>query len=70
MKKLFFILFFVPLISYCQTDSEFIFHDSITVKRGINCISLNDCFYFSNDDKNPLFLQPCIIHTKNMKLSR
>jgi len=51
MKKLFFILFFVPLISYCQTDSEFILQKSIGFGGvGNNCITNNDCFSLSPFD--------------------
>ena len=49
MKRLFFIWFFIPLISYCQTDSEFILQNSISVEWGKNCISEIDCFYLSLD---------------------
>ena len=45
MKKIFFILFFVPLISYCQTDTEFKLQKSIKFDWGDNkCITENNCF--------------------------
>jgi len=58
MKKLFFILLFIPLVLYCQTDSEFKLQNSMSVEWGKNCINEIDCFYlnidsaliFDNDD--------------------
>lgn len=49
MKKIFFILFFIPFISYCQSDTEFKLQNSISVEWGKNCISQMDCFYLSLD---------------------
>ena len=49
MKNLFFILFLIPFISFCQADSEFVFKDSISVDWGKNCISKMDCFFLNLD---------------------
>ena len=52
MKNLFFILFFIPFISYCQNGSEFILQKSLSFERGNNCITNNDCFSLSPDIPN------------------
>jgi len=52
MRKLFFILCFIPFISYCQTNSEFILQKSFSGQRGNHCITNNDCFHLSPDNPN------------------
>jgi hypothetical protein len=55
MKRLFFILFFIPFVSYCQTDNEFMFQRTFSNQWGYDCISEIDCFYSTyifNDDDN------------------
>jgi len=49
MKRCFFILVFIPFISYCQTNTEFKLQNSFPVGWGKNCISKIDCFYLSLD---------------------
>ena len=52
MKNLVFILLFIPLISYSQTDSEFVFQKTFPEQRWSNCISDNNCFSLSWDHIN------------------
>jgi len=49
MKKSFFIWFLIPFISCCQTNSEFVYKNSVPVEWGKTCISEVDCFYLSLD---------------------
>jgi len=50
MKKMYLIFLFIPFISCCQSDSEFIFQNSFPVKWDEDniCISKEDCFLFTN----------------------
>ena len=53
MKKIFFILFLIPIISYCQTDTEFKLQNSIVVKWEKNIhITKNDYFLLNDDTSN------------------
>ena len=49
MKKIVFILLFVPLIFYSQTDSEFIFQKSFSPGLSETCINEEYCFSLSWD---------------------
>jgi len=67
MKRLFFIWFFIPLISYCQTDSEFKLQNSISVEWGKNCINEMDCFYLSLDTNEYVYSLYYSFENENMK---
>ena len=49
MKKVFFILLFIPLISYCQNDNEYRFQNVSQLDWDNYCISRMDCFDLSFD---------------------
>ena len=53
MRNFFFILLLLPVISQCQTDSEFVFQHSTTVEfNKEKYITKNDCFLFELDTSN------------------
>ena len=50
MKNFFFILFILPIISYCQIDYEFKLQSSFEFDwKEYKCISENDCFFLDLD---------------------
>jgi len=50
MKNFLFILFLLPVISHCQTDSEFVFQNSIEVDWDeYYCINESYCFFLDLD---------------------
>jgi len=57
MKKIYIILFFIPFISCCQTDTEFILQKKLLFEWGKDyCISKNDCFFLDMDTNGVIIM--------------